>query len=193
MKICEISPRRLFWLHVDVFQLAFCTAVYRIMLQYYLTSSPELMQRKPRSARQACTARMTASNLLLSLYKRRRLFSFTSAILPWLSISFPGSAALAWYPRQSPKSAGNFEFFSKVSMELLRLKMKIATILSNLFLIERGQWSERKAMVETEVRQHKLKLTVNPMKTMLRLNFSRAPPFCTETSVISAHRLCDGC
>lgn len=46
-----------------------------------LTSSPEFMQRNPRSTRQAWRARITASNLSLSLYKRRRFFSFTSAIL----------------------------------------------------------------------------------------------------------------
>ena len=45
------------------------------------TSSPEFMQRNPPSTRQACTARITASNLFLSLYKRSRRFSFTSAIL----------------------------------------------------------------------------------------------------------------
>ena len=85
-----------------------------------LTSSPELMQRNPRSTRQAWTARITASNLLLSLYKRKRFFSFTSAILLF-STSFPGSSALAGHPRLHPrqplKSAGNLERLEKFCYE----------------------------------------------------------------------------
>lgn len=59
----------------------FFSSVYQRLLPVILTSSPELMQRNPRSTRQAWIARTTASNLSLSLYKRRRFCSFTSAIL----------------------------------------------------------------------------------------------------------------
>lgn len=64
------------------FDLLYRSAIYN---KKYPTSSPEFMQRNPLSMRQACTARITTSNLSLSLHKRRRFLTFSSAIfvLTW--------------------------------------------------------------------------------------------------------------
>lgn len=94
------------------------------------------MQRNPRSTRQECTARITASNLFLSLYKRRRFFSFTSAILSsWLqhSSQVPERSGEE-LPAQPPKARENLSCYMNMNSLLLRVVQLFLFSFANLKL-----------------------------------------------------------